>query len=206
MADFPYVLTAPSLKRFFSHIQTAGVPDSVTLKYLEKVGFKSKNDRYIVGVLKHIGFLDSSGIPTKLWQAYRSKTKAPQLMASAIRNAYGDLFKTFPDANRKDNEALRNYFSARTKVAERTLSAIVMTFKALCEIADFEAESIKEVIDVESKEKPIKPVRDVTVSQITKTEQQVPTVNINIQLHLPATEDGSIYEKLFLALKKHILT
>jgi len=206
MADFPYVLTAPSLKRFFGHIQSAGVPDNVTLKYLEKVGFKSKNDRYIIGVLKYLHFLDSSGVPTNLWQAYRSKTKAPAVLASSIRNAYTDLFKTFPDAHRKDNEALRNYFSAHTRVAERTLGAIVMTFKALCEFADFEAEASKAVIATEGGGKVVGGVADVSLPRVSRAEPLVPPININIQLQLPATNDGSIYEKLFAALKKHLLS
>src|SRR3990172_2952002 len=131
MADFPYTPHPASVKRFLAHAQTAGVPDKVTHKYLEKVGFKTKNDRYIISVLKFLGFLDSTGGPTKTWQAYRNKSKSRATMADAIRRSYDDLFRTFPDAHRKDAEALRNYFSAHTKVAESTLGLIVSTFKAV---------------------------------------------------------------------------
>jgi Family of unknown function (DUF5343) len=51
MADFPYSPNPASVGRFFSHVQSAGVPEKVTLKYLEKVGFKSKNDRYLLQIL-----------------------------------------------------------------------------------------------------------------------------------------------------------
>src|SRR5439155_21417783 len=117
MADFPYSPHAASVKRFLEHVQKAGVPDKVTLKYLEKVGFKGKNDRYILGILKFLGFVDSTGVPTKMWRAYRNKEAARATLAAAMREAYGDLFRTYPDAHRKDNEALRNYFSAHTTVA-----------------------------------------------------------------------------------------
>jgi hypothetical protein len=52
MADFPYSPHAAKLKQFLDHVQKAGVPEKVTIKYLEKVGFKSTNDRYILGILK----------------------------------------------------------------------------------------------------------------------------------------------------------
>jgi len=31
------------------------------------------------------------------------------------------------------------------------------------------------------------------------------TVNVNIRLELPATQDASVYDKIFESLKKHIL-
>ena len=62
MADFPYIPTAPSVKRFLDHIRSAGIPEKVTIKYLEKVGFKSTNDRYLIGILKFIGFIDGVGV------------------------------------------------------------------------------------------------------------------------------------------------
>ena len=75
---------------------------------------------------------------------YRNRSNATTTLAGAIQSKYNDLFQTYPDAYRKDNEALRNYFSPHTKVAESTLGLIVSTFKALCELANFEGvESIQ---------------------------------------------------------------
>jgi hypothetical protein len=128
MADFPYTPTANSAKRFLDHIRSAGVPEKVTHKYLEKVGFKSTNDRYILGILKFLGFVDAGGVPTKLWQAYRNRTSGGKALAAAVRQSYSDLFKTYPDANRKDNEALRNYFSAHTKVVSFRLACVMGRF------------------------------------------------------------------------------
>jgi hypothetical protein len=206
MADFPYTPTPASAKRFLDHIRSAGVPEKVSQKYLEKVGFKSTNDRYIIAILKFIGLVDASGVPTKLWQAYRNRTTGGKALASAVRQSYSDLFKTYPDANRKDNEALRNYFSANTKVAESTLGLIVGTFKMLCAAADFEGpatvieDETKDALPTDSTSRKAK----LPVSHDSGGTQG-PAININIQLQLPATDDGVIYEKLFAALKKHLL-
>jgi hypothetical protein len=205
MADFPYTPNAASVKRFLEHAQSAGVPEKVSYKYLEKVGFKSKNDRYIVSVLKFIGFLDGTGIPTNDWQAYRNRTTAGVTLANGIRKGYADLFNVYPDAHRKDNEALRNFFSAHTKVADTTLGLIVGTFKMLCSIADFEtvgqskaAKLISQIVSVEE----VKKEKQDKVS----ASSNVSAININIQLQLPATEDATIYDKLFSSLKKHLLS
>lgn len=209
MADFPYTPTPTSAKRFLDHVRSAGVPEKVTHKYLEKVGFKSTNDRYILGILKFLGFVDAGGVPTKLWQAYRNRTSGGKALAAAIRQSYADLFKTYPDANRKDNEALRNYFSAHTKVAESTLGLIVGTFKMLCSAADFEGQAPLIDADENNTEGPAPSARGSKAPRGSVSHEsgggQGPTININIQLQLPATDDGAIYDKLFAALKKHLL-
>ncbi len=196
MADFPYTPHPATLKKFFAHIQSAGVPEKVSIKYLETVGFKTKNDRYIIGVLKFLGFVDSNGIPTELWSQYRNRSNAMTALAGAIQSKYNDLFQTYPDAYRKDNEALRNYFSPHTTVAESTLGLIVSTFKVLCELANFEG-----VESIQHKGTGGKPSGGQP-----PLPPQLPVVNINIQLQLPATDDATIYDKLFAALKKHLLS
>jgi hypothetical protein len=173
------------------------------------VGFKSKNDRYILGILKFLDFVDGSGVPTRTWQAYRNKKTAGAVLAAAMRKAYGDLFKTYPDAHRKDSEALRNYFSAHTKVAESTLGLIVNTFKSLAAAADFDDGSA-ELGGTDEEEPgeasaPAERKARRERSGISDHGGGPPAVNINIQLQLPATDDGEIYEKLFSALKKHLL-
>src|SRR2546421_625375 len=140
MAEFPYTVVGNNLKRFLQHIQSAGVPAKVTNAYLESVGFKSTNDRAIIGVLKFIGFVESSGAPSAAWISFRSTSDGRVILAKALREAYSDLFATYPDAYRRDAEALRNYFSTHTKLGDRALTSVVQTFKTLCEMADFDPE------------------------------------------------------------------
>jgi hypothetical protein len=115
-----------------------------------------------------------------------------------------------PDAHRKDNEALRNYFSAHTTVAESTLGLIVATFKALAAVGDFEtaapvtgSDSGADTKVRASTKSAAEAPRDLRVNGHSTAR---PAININIQLQLPATEDGAIYDKLFAALKKHLFT
>lgn len=119
-----------------------------------------------------------------------------------MRQGYADLFRTFPDVHRKDNEALRNYFSAHTKVAESTLGLIVSTFKALATIADFEATTCAPIIDeTQVPEVATPPRRKTVVSKIDQDPEarsfSGPTINIKLPLQLPATEDASTNDLLW---------
>jgi len=202
MVGYPYASVTGKVKKFLEHIQSAGVPQKITTKYLPSVGFGSNNDRRIIPVLKFINFLDGSGIPTDEYRQFRNKEKAGGVMAKSLKAAYKNLFDTFPDAYRKDTEALRNYFSTHTDAGKQVVDKTVATFKVLCEFADFEAitEEITETPKGKLESEAVEPKR---------VSPAIPgglTVNINIQLQLPATDDASVYESLFSALKKHLLS
>ncbi len=196
MGKAPYTPNPNNVKRFFKVIQEVGTPPKVNASYLPTIGFRSGNDRYLVSLAKSLGFIDSSNIPTNKWNEYKNKNKAKQVMASAIRTVYKELFDTYPNAQKRDDATLQNYFAAKhTEVGTRVAQFMVQTFKNLCEFADFGAvpvaepatttDTLKETVKIPSGVRPIE-------------------ININIQLSLPATEDASIYDKLFEALKKHL--
>lgn len=199
MADFPYSYGIKKLSPFFSHIQSAAIPDKMHQQYLKKAGFTSSYDSAIIPLFKFIGFLDSSGVPTKLWREYRDKSKAGKVLASALKDSYNELFSLFPDAHRKDTEALRNYFSAHTTKGESVLTAIVSTFKTLCTLSDFDTAEITAAIGEELQKLPEE--GKLHAREVLREY----TININIQLQLPSTENALVYEKLFEALKKHLL-
>jgi hypothetical protein len=198
-ADFPYMTNPAALRRFLEKVQTLGVPSKVSITFLNSLGFKSTNDRPIIPALKFLGFLNGSGEPTETWQRYRHKTTAGAVLAAAIRTGYADLFATYPDAERKDTEALRNYFSTHTKVGEASLNMIVRTFKTLCDAADFTGDAASPVEpDVR------KPAGGKDYLPVKPQTPFGPAININIQLQLQATEDAKVYDNFFAAMKKHL--
>lgn len=191
---YPYIIKISSLRDFLRKIPIIGVPEKLTLKVLESLGYKSKNDRPIIPILKFINFLERNGTPNENYVNFRSKEKSKSVMANCIRSAYAELFKMYPDAYRKDAETLRDFFSTQVTAGEKVLSLTVSTFKALCEFADFEA---LPVTVEKGKEMEVKEVIEKAVPELV--------INLNIQLALPATEDASVYDKIFQSLKKHLL-
>ncbi len=203
MANYPYVYNSGTLKKFLQMVPDANVPSKVTQDYLEAAGFRSKNDRAIISVLKFIGVLNSDGTPSTGYALLRDKNQAGAVMASHIKKGYSELFGMFPDANNKSNEALRNFFATKVPTAgSAALGLIVATFKTLCESADFGASA---PISVEVEE--TKDVRPISRGQRLPTipEAGGVTINLNIQLQLPPTEDSTIYDKIFESLKRHLI-
>jgi hypothetical protein len=201
--DAIYTPTPATIPKFLDTIQGLGVPNRVTNQYLTSIGFKSTNDRALVPVLKSLGFLDTSGVPTERWKNYRDKAKAKGVLAAAITEAYSGLFETYPDAYRRDNEALRNYFSTHSSnLNEKTLQLVVRTFKSLSSHADFGSPvAADEILEHAGDTSKVKAVR---VKELD-SESAGLTININIQLQLPPSDDGSVYEKFFEAMNKTIL-
>ncbi|TET14646.1 MAG: hypothetical protein E3J81_06260, partial [Dehalococcoidia bacterium] len=114
MADYAYVMVTGKLRKFMNRIPEVGVPRKVTTEYLASLGFKSSNERAIIPLLKFIGFLDDSGAPTNDYKIYRDTMKGPSVLGRAIKQSYSELFDIHPDAQSKDTEALRNFFSIQT--------------------------------------------------------------------------------------------
>ena len=204
LSEIPYTPLPGKIKTYFDKFQDAGKPDKVNRKWLNSLGFKSSNDYYIVKILKAMKFVDDSNVPTERWLRFKDPNKAPAIIAQGIKDAYSDLFKTYQDAYRKDREALYAYFSAKTGKSKRTVDLMVGTFVNLCKLADFETE-ITEAPRLEQVEA-AKPVSSKMGVEVVSEKGIIPEVHVNVQLHLPATNDPTVYDNLFKSLKKHLLS
>jgi hypothetical protein len=98
MADFVYTTVPGKIKLLLNKIREVGVPQKATVQWLKTVGFKSSNDVSLIGILKFIGFTDSSGVPTSKWTQYRGANHK-HVLGDAVREGYADLFAVYPDAN-----------------------------------------------------------------------------------------------------------
>lgn len=200
LVDYPYILNTGRLKKFIEMIPRIGVPDKINTLTLPTLGFKSTNDRPIVKILKFINFIDDNGAPTQSYQDFRDTSKTKSIMASSIKKAYSELFKIHPDAHKKDDETLKNFFRPTTKAGEQVVSRMVDTFKALCSFADFEA-----IPEIKAEAEEVKAKEKERLKEIPALPAGV-TLNVNIQLTLPVTDDASVYDKIFKALKEHLLS
>jgi hypothetical protein len=199
--EYPYIVAAVALKKFVNEIPNTGVPEKLSQAELVSRGFKSGNHRVLIPIMKFIKFIDDSGKPTENWVNFRDKGQSKRVMASCLRVAYSDLFKMYPNAQDKDTEALRNFFSTRVTAGQRVLESTVATFKALCELADFSGEQIEVLEPHDGEEGRAKRGKEV----VAQLSQPGLTINLNIQLTLPATENAEIYEKIFAAMKKNLI-
>ena len=195
--SYPYTLKISSLKDFITKIPGIGVPEKINTRTLPAMGYKTRNDRSIATILGFINFLDEKGVPTPNYRNYRNRAKSSSIMASCLKQAYREIFTLYPDAFKRSDKELRDFFSTQTDAGEKVLNQTVTTFKTLCEFADFKAEPVDVI------ETPPSPVKVSTVSDEMVSGSLPLTINIEIQL--PVTEKVEVYDKIFEALRKHII-
>ena len=110
MADYQYTTVPGKLKELLSKIREVGIPPKASIKWLKSIGFKSSNDGTLLTVLKFINFIDSSSIPTDKWKDYRGTNHA-QVLASAIREGYAELYNVYPDAHSREYDDIEHVVS-----------------------------------------------------------------------------------------------
>jgi len=207
MADFPYTKVTGKLQVFFKKIQEIGVPPSASTAWLPVIGFGSNNDRTIIKVAKFIGFIDSSNKPTSRWRSYRDHSKAKGIMAEGIKEGYKELFDLYPDAYQRSDVELKNFFRSQSSEGDQVITSMVATFKALCSLADFSESNISdEQAEIQVLNPESKPTHSAPIITTSREMPSGITININIELSLPPTTEKDVYDNLFAALKKHILS
>jgi hypothetical protein len=200
---YPYTQNVGTLIAVIKAIGKNGVPTSFTTKELPVWGFKSSNDRSVVGVLKFIGFIDGSNAPTALWKEARAHPEVA--VGKGTKSGYGELFKTFPDAHRKDAESLTNFFKAKTVVGDAVVKQMVATFRTLASFGTFEDDASPPMEQENIKAPKLDDVGGGLLPKTTLSSGSGVTINLNIELSVPTDATGEVYEKFFQAMRKYLI-
>ncbi len=131
-SKLPYMATPGTIPKILTKIQEAKKPDKFTQDFLEtKLGFAGGNSKAIIPLLKRMGFLNSDGTPTSLYDRFRNVTTQGAAAAEGMRKYAGDLTK----------DKLKALIVEVTGAAhdDRTVELALSTFLKLKDFADFEA-------------------------------------------------------------------
>lgn len=202
MAEYAYTTVTGKIKEILTKVRTTGRPTKLTVAHLKTLGFTSSNDSTLIGVLKFIGFIDASNIPTSVWNEYRG-AHHKTVLAKAIRVGYADLFAVYPDANTRSNSELSHVFSTSSSAGSQVINKTVATFKALVEEADFSAES--EPTETTLRSGPLHEPAAAAARPLTPTSHSTnPEVHIDIQIHISPDSSHEQIEKIFESMAKHL--
>jgi hypothetical protein len=186
-------------------LPTIGAPEKASQEWLGSIGFSGGNNMRSLPVLRSVGIIDAQGRPTPLWAALRSGDRAA--FADGMRTHYADLFATYPDADRKDDEALLAFIRSKTNYAEQAQRLAARTFKVLCEFGDFSADAAKVILgddeDEDGGHDDVPDKRRRRKRTPSEPDGRV-ALTVNLQLQLPVSENGDVYDKLFAAIGKHL--
>jgi hypothetical protein len=205
-----YTFKPNAVPAYFDAIASAQPPDRFSIKFLEKLGFTSTNDRLFVGILKDLGFLNRDGAPQSRYFAFLDATQSKKVLADGIREAFSELFAVNTKAHEltaKDaTSKLRMLYAG--KKTDLVISHIAKTFKALCDYADF-SQGLEPKQATEAEPTPEQPQSDYDAGQ-QKNEnrkQKQPGI-LGLQYHinvvLPETRDQAVYDAIFKSLREHI--
>jgi hypothetical protein len=197
---YPYTLTVEALKQFLVKLRGAGVPKRLDWKFVQSLGFKSSNHKSFPRILHFLGLIGADGSPVEeRYVALRQGEPGRKKLGRYVREAYSELFSTYPDADRREGAALQNFFVAQTGAGERAVQAMVGTFQALCSLASFEPVGAPEEAAGGAEE-----AEEEAAAHRSRPEAGALTINVNIHLDLPSTTDPDVYEALFSSMARHI--
>ncbi|GMU26017.1 MAG: hypothetical protein AMXMBFR16_09220 [Candidatus Uhrbacteria bacterium] len=203
MLNTSYLLTTNRLPQMLQAIQNAGVPPRFTHEFVKTLGFKSTNDRAYVGLLKGIGFLDDSGVPTESYRAYRNRVEAKKVLGAALRRTYDEVFLANENAQDLTVEALKGIIAARTGKGDSVVKKMASTFKALTAQADLKDSQV-----LPNAPQTVETNRDSSSKEAPKSfspARELSEFHYNIQIHLPVTKDISVYNAIFKSLRDHLV-
>jgi hypothetical protein len=202
--DIPYLVTNRRLAELFGKIQSAAVPNRFSFEFLKKLGFASSNDRAFPSLLKKLGFVDPSGAPTDRYRAYRNPKEAPGVLAQAIRELYSELFAVDENVHTQSKEHVRGVISRVTGMEEKYVNLAASTFRALCDLADFS--SMPTTPAEASAPSAPPPQADHEQLKPNTTEHETLTLQFrhNIEIHLPATTNISVYNAIFKSVREQL--
>lgn len=213
-----YLITTKNLDSFLNSLLTARAPEVFTQKFLESLEFKSTNDRLFIGMLKGLGFLDQTAVPTERYFKFLDQTQSKQILAEAVKEAYEDLFSVNTKANELTVQDVKSKLKTLTqgKPSDKVLGLMASTFKALVDYAEWNSPSTPKIaplkkVEDKSKEETVKLTEKETADSSMGKEvlkEQIKTIDhqlhYNIQIHLPESRDQAVYDAIFKSLKSHL--
>lgn len=210
-AKLPYVLSTGLIPKIFEKIQNARRPERFTQDFLEtKLGHSGGSARAIIPLLKRLGFLASDGSPTTLYDQFRNPETQGVSVAEGMKNAFSELFERNQYVYEMTRDKLTSLVCEVTggTKEDRSTQAIVGTFLALKEFADFEAEAPAEAKSEPRSEVPHSerlPEETRGSRAVTSSENVELRVGYTINLNLPETSDPEVFNAIFRALRENLL-
>lgn len=209
-----YLTSVKNFEGIMNSILGARAPERFTNKFLEDLGYKSSNDRLILGVLKSLGLLNDTGEPTQSYYDFLDQTQSKKVIATGIQEAYEDLFNLKRDAQNMSQEEVKNKLKTLTQGSkgDKVIDSMARTFKTLCDYADWSEIPINSQVNSTSasKNNDISEKPDYVVQNSPKSVESKPISNqlglhYNIQIHLPETTNMAVYDAIFQSIKKHLM-
>lgn len=198
MTDYPYMISNNKIGPIIAKIQQAARPTKFTIEVLRTLGFTSTNDRAFIPLLKKLGFLLDDGTPSALYDQLKDATSTSTILGVQIKSLYADLYAINTEIHKAPEAEIKGAISRVTGKDSEGVSRIYNTFKTLSGIATFDVEQASAVAEEKDEEPQV-------MTALSLAPPRTNEFHYNIQIHLPATNDISVYNAIFKSLKDNLL-
>jgi Family of unknown function (DUF5343) len=204
--SYPYVLNNGKISSLFEAIENAAKPSKFTHEFLKKIGFPSSNDRAFVSLFRHLGLIGVDNAPTEIFDDVRDPQKRSFALGRAIQDSYADLFAINRNIHKASDADIKATISRVTGRDAEYVNRAYGTFKSLLALSRFDSPPL----DVSVTDAAVPPpgsshsesdAPPASVPLSPSVRSGVMSLNYNIQIHLPATTDISVYNAIFRSLR-----
>jgi hypothetical protein len=213
-AALPYVTAAGNVDRALSGIKTAATPPNVTqdfVKTILKISGGSGNQ--MTSYLKKIGFANTDGTPTALYNKFRNPATASVAALEALKHGYKPLFVRNEYMDKLSDDKVRGLIIEETGLPEdaQVVGLILACIKGIKKHIKAEEVAAAEAAGSEpnAAEDNPRPNLPTLVKERSFSESVTKGVGLNlsytINLNLPATADIAVFNAIFKSLKENLL-
>ena len=198
--SLPYLVSYRNVPTLFDKIASAKVPETFNRDFLTTtIGLEGSNDRALIPLLRTLGFIDQSGVPTPKYRLLKGDRRRATV-AEGIRNAYRPLFDAQEDAQTLTGDKLKGLVAQIAGTDDDMTGRIANTFLALTKIGDFDRAG--EVTEEAKERKEDRLAEEHEREGAPKLTGFRPEFNYDIHIHLPSNGNEETYLNIFNALRK----
>ncbi|MFW9881550.1 MAG: DUF5343 domain-containing protein [Candidatus Thorarchaeota archaeon] len=198
--SYPYILTNNKIDAILSKVRSAAKPSKFTYEFLKQLGFSSSNDRAIIPLLKKLGFISEDGTPTEYYDRLRDSTDWQFVLGERVKDLYKDLFNIDTEIHKKSDDEVKGAITRVTGKDEASVGRYFATFKALATLVKFGTSPKTARPSVSPKQEP-----EIKKTNLPQEYSDRLSFHHNIEIHLPATTDISVYNAIFKSLRENLL-
>jgi hypothetical protein len=193
---FPYTTRPEDVARLLQLLPSAELPaEAVEPVFFKSLGFTAASGRYLLEILKQLGFIEENGRPSPVWLEYTSAANRGQVLAVALLKVYVGIFKHSRCPYLDDDETILEYFKDNVSASGRDLELMLATFRSLIEPADFQ----DMLADMDN------PEPSAPLALAEGAVRVDPAPQFNIQVHIDASTPDEKIEVIFKNMRKYLL-
>jgi hypothetical protein len=194
------------------------IPGVVTDSYLATVLEMAANSARanVLPFLKVLGIIDEDGKPKERAKLWRDDDQYPEVCAAIVKEVYPqELVDAVPEPSKNRDKAKR-WFANHTGAGEGACKRMVSLYAVLVEGDPTKSDTAAAEQGTKTSSAPTSPKKARTApakvareapsppKAAASADNSVPSININLQIHISADASTDQIEEMFAAMAKHI--